>query len=1234
MTGATRTRKLVGAAAWTAASIVIVLALLTAAFRFVVPLVPAYRADVEGWASEVFGAPVDIDALDLRWRGIRPEIVLEGVRFISADAQRAVAAREVRIGISLRSLIRRGGFVPARIVLVAPDVMLVVDSAGGDRVGTQWQRAFAARDRRGIIEVESGRVVLVADEGRRRAELERITGTIQSDGQRHQVALTARPGGGAAGTISMDVTGRGWPGEADWATDVEVGFKGVDLAAFQHIGRRARLRDGALDLELALHIEHGTPQSFVTNALLSDGANAVLRWTRQDGGWDALLVAHGADGRRSGPVGLTYTAPAAGDDPAYWHLTSERVYIEDLARFAAAVPWYLGVRATALLDRAPSGEVHRVDLMVRRAADGPLRYTLALEADALALSHDAESTIPGFTGVSIHTDADYDRGRATLSIADGSVYFPRVFRERFGLRSAEVVADWTREGDAWRVALPTISAANHHVAASGRGAATLPDGRRPTLQLDLGFSEANLAAHRGYLPVNVMSDALVAWLDRAVLGGRAVEGEFRYDGVVGGGALAAGDATLYAAFEAEDISLAYADGWPQLDDADARVRFTGRSFDASVAQGRFGGTTMSAEVGIAAFSTPVLTVDGRAGNDLGLMFETFATTPIGRADWIDGASASGNADLALAIALPLRAAGDVDVSGQLDVADATFRVAGFPDSITQLHGALQISEDGVNAAALSGVLFESPVAASVETRRSVGDASKAAIVHLDGRIDAATLARLAERPLPLLEGAAAWQAELVAPYANGAPQLRIASDLAGLAVDLPAPLGKTSSDARDVTVTIDFDAVARRVHVVDGDALRANAEYAGGTGAWKIARGHVQIGPGELGPMPADGLAVSGSLSRWSHGAADGAPVTSLAGGGVRVTVVDLAIGELALYGRELGAVRIEGRRAIDGWRWALDGERAAGSIELPDLPNNARPIQAYFSRLAVPKRTGDVTPPSTVLDANAVPPILFHAGRLQVGAMDLGEVNGALRSVENGIALEGFSATRLEARAVADGSWHTVDGYHRTVLRGAVDSTDVRATLAGLGYAASIEADAGHLELDVSWMDSAIADPLPTLAGTVGVRFERGNLLDVDAGAGRVFGLLSLYALPRRLALDFSDVFRRGLAFDAISGSFDIDAGQAHSDDLTLIGPAVRVDVTGRTGLATRDYDQDAVVTASLASSLTIAGTLAGGPGVGAALLIASELFKGPLDDIARVRYRVTGPWDGPAIERVNEQR
>jgi uncharacterized protein YhdP len=306
--------------------------------------------------------------------------------------------------------------------------------------------------------------------------------------------------------------------------------------------------------------------------------------------------------------------------------------------------------------------------------------------------------------------------------------------------------------------------------------------------------------------------------------------------------------------------------------------------------------------------------------------------------------------------------------------------------------------------------------------------------------------------------------------------------------------------------------------------------------------------------------------------------------------------------------------------------------LEVPDEPVNERPIRVDLSRLDFPV-AGDPEDGAVVsMTARDIRPTEFHVGDLTLGIVNLGEVNGNIRWVENGIAMDGFTATRHDMRITADASWHTVDGHHRSVLRGTLDSTDVHRTLAALGYRGSVEAAAGHLQVDLNWLGTPIQDPLPLLNGIAIVRLERGQMSDVQAGAGRVFGLLSVNALPRRLALDFRDVFGRGLAFDSIHGDFRIEQGDAYTDGLVLQGPAARITAKGRTGLRARDYDQEVEVIGTFRTSLALAGTLAGGPGVGAALLIASEILRKPLEELARVQYRLTGPWDEPEFERVPE--
>jgi uncharacterized protein YhdP len=141
-----------------------------------------------------------------------------------------------------------------------------------------------------------------------------------------------------------------------------------------------------------------------------------------------------------------------------------------------------------------------------------------------------------------------------------------------------------------------------------------------------------------------------------------------------------------------------------------------------------------------------------------------------------------------------------------------------------------------------------------------------------------------------------------------------------------------------------------------------------------------------------------------------------------------------------------------------------------------------------------------------------------------------------------------------------------------------------------------------------------------------------IKPGAGRVLGLASIAALPRRLALDFSDLTDKGLAFDSVHGDFDLRDGNAYTENVLLKGPAAEIGLIGRVGLKNKDYDQTAVVTGSVGNSLSIpvASTLVCGPVCGAAALLFTQVFKQPLKGLARGYYRITGSWDNPTVERI----
>jgi uncharacterized protein YhdP len=206
-----------------------------------------------------------------------------------------------------------------------------------------------------------------------------------------------------------------------------------------------------------------------------------------------------------------------------------------------------------------------------------------------------------------------------------------------------------------------------------------------------------------------------------------------------------------------------------------------------------------------------------------------------------------------------------------------------------------------------------------------------------------------------------------------------------------------------------------------------------------------------------------------------------------------------------------------------------------------------------------------------------------------------------------------------------------RSFVNARLTSNDVNKTMQRLNYEPGIVGQDMEILLDLHWPGGPKADFLEKLNGDVSVRFGPGQLNDVEPGPGRVFGLMSIVALPRRLSLDFSDVLEKGFGFDEITGRFRIAQGNAYTCDLSLKGPAADVGVVGRAGLSSRDYSQTAVVSANVGNTLPVVGAVVAGPQVAAALLIFSQIFKKPLQEMGQIYYAIDGSWDDPAVDTTN---
>ncbi len=352
---------------------------------------------------------------------------------------------------------------------------------------------------------------------------------------------------------------------------------------------------------------------------------------------------------------------------------------------------------------------------------------------------------------------------------------------------------------------------------------------------------------------------------------------------------------------------------------------------------------------------------------------------------------------------------------------------------------------------------------------------------------------------------------------------------------------------------------------------------------------------------------------------------------------IDLTVDNLYVVGQHFTDHRVRVNRGGSDWLIELSGEQAKGMVTVPYDFAGDRPLTVEMEQLILPGSEEATAADEIAVDPRTLPEIRISANEFALGDRFFGRLDMDLQRTDSGLESENLSTVDESFTVTGRAGW-VVDIYEesgqRTFLNATLKSTDIKKTTERLHYQPGIVGDELEVHLDVSWAGGPRQDFTESLNGSVQARLANGQLQEVEPGAGRVFGLMSVVALPRRLALDFRDVFDVGFGFDEITGSFRVVDGQAFTCDLTLSSPAADVGIVGRAGLYDRDYSQTAVVSANFGNTLPVAGYVLSGPQVAAALFLFSQIFKQPLQEMSQVYYAIDGSWDDPVIEVADADR
>ncbi len=590
----------------------------------------------------------------------------------------------------------------------------------------------------------------------------------------------------------------------------------------------------------------------------------------------------------------------------------------------------------------------------------------------------------------------------------------------------------------------------------------------------------------------------------------------------------------------------------------------------------------------------------------------------------------GRAQVRLQLLQPLKAElGSARLRGTADLIAAPLAHSGWDIAFDRADGRLRFSLDGLAAEELRVSLGGDLASFSLATGSGfVSDPDLVAEASLRGRFSAAPLLDRApdlDWLRPYLDGRGDWNIGVRVPRERpGQPdppaRLSIESDLRGIALALPAPLRKPADQTLPLRVTmsipiqaeplsVDIGALmALRARVAEDGSLDGGIGFGGAGGTEHAGRGLRIVG--QVAVLDAAG---------WAGFAAGGSERGLLHS-------VEIQAGELDLLDRAFVDTQITMKVEADSATLDFDGPEIAGRLVFPRDGIDA--LTGEFQRLHWPSgRMASIATGNP--DPTALPPLRLRVEDLRFGAARLGEARLHTYPTPEGLHVE-----RLETRSEmlnfsASGDWIRIDGSARSRFALEFQSDDLGRMLAALGFAGLVEGGPTRADMVARWPGSPAAFGLSRVDGVLNLKVGQGRFLEVEpGGAGRLLGLVSLAEVPRRLLLDFRDLFGEGLQFNAIEGQFALGAGVAVTDDLEITSSAARIKVRGRTLLTEERYDQTIEILPKTSALFPAVGALAGGPAGVALGALAQAILKSPLQQMGRSLIRVTGPWRDPVIE------
>lgn len=855
----------------------------------------------------------------------------------------------------------------------------------------------------------------------------------------------------------------------------------------------------------------------------------------------------------------------------------------------------------------------------------------------------------GVTNAAGKFNWDGKQGDLKLDSKQIVIQFPKLFRQSLAFDELKGQVHFQQNEHNKMINMQEMTVSNREMNAVINLNAMIPMQGSTELDLTANFNLQNAGHITRYLPLNYFNKKLNAWLDNAFSSGTITSGKAILRGKLDDFPFAKNPEKFSISGNLTNVNINYATDWPMLQHADGVLTFSGSGMTFDVTSGSILTIPLLTVHGVIpslSAEIPTLFVQGKLKSDLSDGMRFIKQSPLAKILGTDLSMLKphGPMDFLLNLTIPLTGTEKVKVAGDIVMVNAILQLPTWNINLDKLNGTLHFTENGLTAESLQANLFNYPVTMNIKTLSSV------ITILINGTLNIVDLEKEMDFPLTkFMTGKTQYHnlIEVTTSASSPKTKMTLQTELVGVAVDLPNGLAKTPVEKKPLQfIMLNDDSPLLKAKLMYSNLLSIAIGFDRSKPGMQIVNGNLHLGSGDAAWPTEPGWVLTGEVSlldldslkdnfakyfQTKHSTEKAPSLLDMN----QLRHIDLFAKELRVFGLSFNAMRIALTKNANSNILNLVSREMDGEIIFSHGANQIP--AANFKYLYLTKKDKAARAKKDI-DPSAIPAFEFSGDDVRFDDLRLGHVALEVAPNASGLTIKTLNLDSPVSSLEATGSWQRIGRSYQSSLQGDLTTSNLNQLLNtwGLG-STSLVAGVANARFNFQWPGAPYQVSTSQLSGSLSVRLNKGRVTnlgdstDEKIGLGRVLNLFSLQSIPRRLSLDFSDLSEKGYSFDWMKGNFVFNKGNAYTKDMAFDGPIARVDISGRIGLAAKDYDIRMSVTPYLTSSLPlVAALVAANPLAGAAALVADTALRQQVSKLTVYRYSVTGSWDNPSWRQV----